>query len=84
MTHTEKKSWKDTKLYKGNSLSSFRDNRNDAYKMSEIKKILEEKNEIIRRQKNKIEMLENNIIAISKEKAKISNSSILNNGISSF
>ena len=30
MTHTEKKSWKDTKLYKGNSLSSFRDNRNDA------------------------------------------------------
>ena len=29
-------------------------------------------------------MLENNIIAISKEKAKISNSSILNNGISSF
>ena len=40
MTHTEKKSWKDTKLYKGNSLSSFRDNRNDAYKMSEIKKIL--------------------------------------------
>ena len=38
MTTTEKKSWKDTKLYKGNSLSSFRENRNDAYKMSEIKK----------------------------------------------
>ena len=84
MTHTEKKSWKDTKLYKGNSLSSFRDNRNDAYKMSEIKKILEEKNEIIRRQKNKIEMLENNIIAISKEKAKANGSSLMNNGISSF
>ena len=52
--------------------------------MSEIKKILEEKNEIIRRQKNKIEMLENNIIAISKEKAKANGSSLMNNGISSF
>ena len=83
MTTTEKKSWKDTKLYKGNSLSSFRENRNDAYKMSEIKKILEEKNEIIRRQRVEIQILKNNLIAKSNEKEN-GNNSLMNNGVSSF
>ena len=83
MTHTEKKSCKDTKLYKGNSLSSFRDNRNDAYKMSEIKKILEEKNEIIRRQRVEIQILKNNLISKSNEKEN-GNNSLMNNGVSSF
>ena len=83
MTTTEKKSWKDTKLYKGNSLSSFRDNRNDAYKMSEIKKILEEKNEIIRRQRVEIQILKNNLISKSNEKEN-GNNSLMNNGVSSF
>ena len=83
MTTTEKKSWKDTKLYKGNSLSSFRENRNDAYKMSEIKKILEEKNEIIRRQRVEIQILKNNLISKSNEKEN-GNNSLMNNGVSSF
>ena len=79
----DRKSWKDTKLYKGNSLSSFRENRNDAYKMSEIKKILEEKNEIIRRQRVEIQILKNNLIAKSNEKEN-GNNSLMNNGVSSF
>ena len=38
-----------------------KDTRNDAYKLSEIKKILEEKNEIIRRQRIEIQILQNNL-----------------------
>ena len=52
-----KKSWKDGKLYKGNALSLTKDLRNDAYRLSEIKKILEEKNRIIKNQRNEIQLL---------------------------
>ena len=55
----DKKSWKDTKLYKGNSLSYFKKNVDMAYKMKEIKKILDNKNNIIRRQNNEISNLKN-------------------------
>ena len=34
----DRKSWKDTKLYKGNTLSYFKKNLDNAYKMKEIKK----------------------------------------------
>ena len=67
MNRTERKSWKDGKLYKGNSLSMSKDTRNDAYKLSEIKKILEEKNEIIRRQRIEIQILQNNLAATNKK-----------------
>jgi hypothetical protein len=51
--------------------------------MSEIKKILEEKNEIIRRQRVEIRILKNNLISKSNEKEN-GNNSLMNNGVSSF
>ena len=58
----DKKSWKDTKLYKGNTLSYFKKNSDNAYKMKEIKKILDEKNNIIRKQNNEISNLKNTLL----------------------
>jgi hypothetical protein len=56
-----KKSWKDTKLYKGSTLSHFKESRGDAYRKSEIQKILDDKDEVIKRQKLEIMMLKNKI-----------------------
>ena len=56
-----KKSWKETKLYKGTTLSHFKESRGDAYKKSEIQKILDDKDEVIKRQKLEIMMLVNKI-----------------------
>jgi hypothetical protein len=56
-----RKSWKDTKLYKGTTLSHFKESRGDAYKKSEIQKILDDKDEVIKRQKLEIMMLKNKI-----------------------
>ena len=56
-----KKSWKETKLYKGTTLSHFKESRGDAYKKSEIQKILDDKDEVIKRQKMEIMMLKNKI-----------------------
>ena len=53
----ERKSWKEGKLYKCNSLSTAKDMRGDAFKISEFKKLLEEKNEKIRRQEIQINLL---------------------------
>ena len=53
----ERKSWKEGKLYKCNSLSTAKDIRGDAFKISEFKKLLEEKNEKIRRQEIQINLL---------------------------
>ena len=58
----DRKSWKDTKLYKGNTLSYFKKNNDNAYKMKEIKKILDEKNNIIRKQNNEISNLKNTLL----------------------
>ena len=58
----DKKSWKDTKLYKGNTLSYFKKNNDNAFKMKEIKKILDEKNNIIRKQNNEISNLKNTLL----------------------
>ena len=58
----DRKSWKDTKLYKGNTLSYFKKNLDNAYKMKEIKKILDEKNNIIRKQNNEISNLKNTLL----------------------
>ena len=58
----DKKSWKDTRLYKGNTLSYFKKNNDNAYKMKEIKKILDEKNNIIRKQNNEISNLKNTLL----------------------
>ena len=58
----DRKSWKDTKLYKGNTLSYFKKNLDNAYKMKEIKKILDEKNSIIRKQNNEISNLKNTLL----------------------
>ena len=58
----DRKSWKDTKLYKGNTLSYFKKNCDNAYKMKEIKKILDEKNNIIRKQNNEITNLKNSLL----------------------
>ena len=56
-----RKSWKDTKLYKGTTLSHFKESRGEAYKKSEIQKILDDKDEVIKRQKMEIMMLKNKI-----------------------
>ena len=56
-----KKSWKDTKLYKGSTLSHFKESKGDAYKKIEIQKILDDKDEVIKRQKLEIMMLKNKI-----------------------
>ena len=56
-----RKSWKDTKLYKGTTLSHFKESRGDAYRKSEIQKILDDKDEVIKRQKLEIMMLKNKI-----------------------
>ena len=58
----DKKNWKDTRLYKGNTLSYFKKNNDNAYKMKEIKKILDEKNNIIRKQINEISNLKNTLL----------------------
>ena len=58
----DKKSWKDTKLYKGNTLSYFKKNSDNIIKMKEIKKILDEKNNIIRKQNNEISNLKNTLL----------------------
>ena len=62
---TDKKNWKETRLYKGNTLSFFKKNNENMYKMKEIKKILDEKNSIIRKQNNEITNLKN--VLLSKE-----------------
>ena len=62
---TDKKNWKDTRLYKGNTLSFFKKNNENMYKMKEIKRILDEKNSIIRKQNNEITNLKN--VLLSKE-----------------
>jgi hypothetical protein len=56
-----RKSWKETKLYKGTTLSHFKESRGEAYKKSEIQKILDDKDEVIKRQKLEIMMLVNKI-----------------------
>ena len=58
----DKKNWKDTRLYKGNTLSYFKKNIDNAYKMKEIKKMLDEKNNIIRKQNNEISNLKNSLL----------------------
>ena len=63
----DKKNWKDTKLYKGNTLSYFKKNNENMYKMKEIKKILDEKNSIIRKQNNEITTLKNTLLAKESE-----------------
>ena len=62
-----RKSWKDTKLYKGTTLSHFKESRGEAYKKSEIQKILDDKDEIIKRQKLEIMMLKNRITERERE-----------------
>ena len=62
-----RKSWKDTKLYKGTTLSHFKESRGDAYKKSEIQKILDDKDEVIKRQKLEIMMLKNKILERERE-----------------
>ena len=59
----DRKNWKDTKLYKGNTLSFFKKNNDNAIKMKEIKKILDEKNSIIRKQNNEISNLKNTLLS---------------------
>ena len=55
----DKKIWEDIKLYKGNILSFFKKSSENIYKMKEIKKILDEKNSVIRKQNNEITNLKN-------------------------
>ena len=64
---TDKKNWKDTKLYKGNTLSFFKKTNENMYKMKEIKKILDEKNSVIRKQNNEITNLKNILLAKESE-----------------
>ena len=64
---TDKKNWKDTKLYKGNTLSFFKKTNENMYKMKEIKKILDEKNSIIRKQNNEITNLKNTLLSKESE-----------------
>ena len=59
----DKKIWEDIKLYKGNILSFFKKSSENIYKMKEIKKILDEKNSIIRKQNNEITNLKNALLA---------------------
>jgi len=63
----KKVNWKDTKLYKGSTLSHFKESRGDAYRKNEIQKILDDKDEIIKRQKLEIMMLKNKISEREKE-----------------
>ena len=63
----DKKNWKDTKLYKGNTLSFFKKSNENMYKMKEIKKILDEKNSIIRKQNNEITNLKNKLLSKESE-----------------
>jgi hypothetical protein len=64
---TDRKNWKDTKLYKGNTLSYFKKTNENMYKLKEIKKILDEKNSIIRKQNNEITNLKNSLLAKESE-----------------
>ena len=64
---TDKKNWKDTKLYKGNTLSYFKKNNENIYKLKEIKRILDEKNSIIRKQNNEITNLKNSLLSKESE-----------------
>ena len=66
----ERKSWKDTKIYKGSTLSNFKDSLADIYKKNEIQKILDDKDEVIKRQKLEINLLKNKISQRDKEIAK--------------
>ena len=59
----DKKNWEDNKLYKVNTLSFFKKSSENIYKMKEIKKILDEKNSIIRKQNNEITNLKNALLA---------------------
>ena len=59
----DKKNWKDNKLYKVNTLSFFKKSSENIYKMKEIKKILDEKNSVIRKQNNEITNLKNALLA---------------------
>ena len=63
----DKKNWKDTRLYKGNTLSYFKKNNENIQKMKEIKKILDEKNNIIRKQNNELSNLKNTLLAKESE-----------------
>jgi len=69
----EKKSWKDTKIYKGSTLSSFKESIADIYKKNEIQKILDDKDEVIKRQKLEINLLKNKIAQREKEIEKQNN-----------
>ena len=59
----DKKNWEDNKLYKVNTLSFFKKSSENIFKMKEIKKILDEKNSVIRKQNNKITNLKNALLA---------------------
>ena len=63
----ERKSWKDTKIYKGSTLSNFKESLADIYKKNEIQKILDDKDEVIKRQKLEINLLKNKIAQRDKE-----------------
>ena len=69
----ERKSWKDTKIYKGSTLSNFRESLADIYKKNEIQKILDDKDEVIKRQKLEITLLKNKISQREKEIGKQNN-----------
>ena len=67
MPMQERKSWKDTKIYKGSTLSNFKESLADIYKKNEIQKILDDKDEVIKRQKLEINLLKNKIAQRDKE-----------------
>ena len=69
----ERKSWKDTKIYKGSTLSNFKESLADIYKKNEIQKILDDKDEVIKRQKLEITLLKNKIAQREKEIVKQNN-----------
>ena len=69
----ERKSWKDTKIYKGSTLSNFKESLADIYKKNEIQKILDDKDEVIKRQKLEITLLKNKISQREKEIVKQNN-----------
>ena len=69
----KKVNWKDTKLYKGSTLSHFKESRGDAYRKNEIQKILDDKDEVIKRQKLEINLLKNKIAQREKEIVKQNN-----------
>ena len=69
----ERKSWKDTKIYKGSTLSNFKESLADIYKKNEIQKILDDKDEVIKRQKLEINLLKNKIAQREKEIVKHNN-----------